>query len=85
MAAASATVKRVFLELGGKSAFVLLDDGDLAMAALICFVRDDVALGAGVRDHVAAGRAACALRRGGRRRAPRSRASHTETRLTPRT
>ena len=28
MAAASATVKRVFLELGGKSAFVLLDDGD---------------------------------------------------------
>jgi aldehyde dehydrogenase (NAD+) len=36
MAAASATVKRVFLELGGKSAFVLLDDGDAAMAALYC-------------------------------------------------
>jgi acyl-CoA reductase-like NAD-dependent aldehyde dehydrogenase len=36
MAAASATVKRVFLELGGKSAFVLLDDGDLATAALFC-------------------------------------------------
>jgi acyl-CoA reductase-like NAD-dependent aldehyde dehydrogenase len=36
MAAASATVKRVFLELGGKSAFVLLDDGDLTMAALFC-------------------------------------------------
>jgi acyl-CoA reductase-like NAD-dependent aldehyde dehydrogenase len=36
MAAASATVKRVFLELGGKSAFVLLDDGDVAMAALFC-------------------------------------------------
>jgi aldehyde dehydrogenase (NAD+) len=35
MAAASATVKRVFLELGGKSAFVLLDDGDLGMAGLI--------------------------------------------------
>ena len=35
MAAASATVKRVFLELGGKSAFVLLDDGDLAMAAMV--------------------------------------------------
>jgi len=34
MAAASDTVKRVFLELGGKSAFVLLDDGDAAMAAL---------------------------------------------------
>ena len=29
MAAASATVKRVFLELGGKSAFVVLDDADL--------------------------------------------------------
>jgi aldehyde dehydrogenase (NAD+) len=36
MAAASATVKRVFLELGGKSAFVLLDDGDMAMAAMFC-------------------------------------------------
>jgi aldehyde dehydrogenase (NAD+) len=36
MAAASATVKRVFLELGGKSAFVILDDGDVAMGALIC-------------------------------------------------
>jgi acyl-CoA reductase-like NAD-dependent aldehyde dehydrogenase len=36
MAAAGATVKRVFLELGGKSAFVLLDDGDAAMAALFC-------------------------------------------------
>ncbi len=36
MAAASATVKRVFLELGGKSAFVLLDDGDIAMGALFC-------------------------------------------------
>ncbi|MGH8977365.1 MAG: aldehyde dehydrogenase family protein, partial [Acidimicrobiia bacterium] len=36
MAAASATVKRVFLELGGKSAFVLLDDGDVSMAALFC-------------------------------------------------
>jgi acyl-CoA reductase-like NAD-dependent aldehyde dehydrogenase len=35
MAAASATVKRVFLELGGKSAFVLLDDGDVAMAAMV--------------------------------------------------
>jgi aldehyde dehydrogenase (NAD+) len=36
MAAASGTVKRVFLELGGKSAFVLLDDGDPSMAALFC-------------------------------------------------
>jgi acyl-CoA reductase-like NAD-dependent aldehyde dehydrogenase len=36
MAAASATVKRVFLELGGKSAFVMLDDGDVGMAAMFC-------------------------------------------------
>jgi acyl-CoA reductase-like NAD-dependent aldehyde dehydrogenase len=36
MAAASATVKRVFLELGGKSAFVLLDDGDVELAAMFC-------------------------------------------------
>ncbi len=36
MAAASATVKRVFLELGGKSAFVLLDDGDPNLAAMFC-------------------------------------------------
>jgi len=35
MAAASSTVKRVFLELGGKSALVLLDDGDPAIAALM--------------------------------------------------
>jgi acyl-CoA reductase-like NAD-dependent aldehyde dehydrogenase len=35
MAAASATVKRVFLELGGKSAFVMLDDGDPTISGLI--------------------------------------------------
>ncbi|MFK0284929.1 aldehyde dehydrogenase family protein [Streptomyces sp. NPDC090499] len=34
MAAASATLKRVFLELGGKSAMILLDDADLAGAAM---------------------------------------------------
>ncbi|GAA5052044.1 aldehyde dehydrogenase family protein [Nocardia callitridis] len=33
MAAASATLKRVFLELGGKSALIVLDDADLATAA----------------------------------------------------
>src|SRR3954466_6683290 len=36
MAAASATGKRGFLELGGKAAFVLLDDGDVGMAAMFC-------------------------------------------------
>src|SRR3954454_12851399 len=35
MAAASATVKKVFLELGGKSAFIALDDADMALACMI--------------------------------------------------
>ena len=35
MAAASDTVKKVFLELGGKSAFVMLDDADPALSAMI--------------------------------------------------
>ncbi|ORV41128.1 aldehyde dehydrogenase [Mycolicibacter engbaekii] len=34
MAAASGTLKRVFLELGGKSAAIILDDADFAMAAV---------------------------------------------------
>ena len=34
MEAASKTVKRVFLELGGKSAMVVLDDADFATAAM---------------------------------------------------
>jgi acyl-CoA reductase-like NAD-dependent aldehyde dehydrogenase len=34
MAAASQTCKKVFLELGGKSAAIVLDDGDFDMAAL---------------------------------------------------
>jgi aldehyde dehydrogenase (NAD+) len=34
MAAASDTVKRLFLELGGKSAFVVLDDADLDQAVM---------------------------------------------------
>ncbi|BBX63422.1 aldehyde dehydrogenase [Mycobacterium saskatchewanense] len=34
MAAASATVKRVFLELGGKSAVIMLDDADFRGAAM---------------------------------------------------
>src|SRR6266567_3170273 len=35
MEAASRTVKRVFLELGGKSAMVLLDDADIGTAAMM--------------------------------------------------
>ncbi|NUU24851.1 MAG: aldehyde dehydrogenase family protein [Streptomycetaceae bacterium] len=34
MAAASQTVKRVFLELGGKSAMIVLDDADFGVAAM---------------------------------------------------
>ena len=34
MEAASKTVKRVFLELGGKSAMILLDDADIGTAAM---------------------------------------------------
>ncbi|ORW90975.1 aldehyde dehydrogenase [Mycolicibacter terrae] len=35
MADAAATIKKVFLELGGKSAFVVLDDADLAAACSV--------------------------------------------------
>jgi len=35
MAAASGTVKRVFLELGGKSAMILLDDADPGLSAMM--------------------------------------------------
>ena len=69
MAAASATVKRVFLELGGKSAFVLLDDGDVGDGGDVLLLRGDLALGPGLRDHVPTRRPARPLRRGRRRRA----------------
>jgi acyl-CoA reductase-like NAD-dependent aldehyde dehydrogenase len=35
MEAASRTVKRVFLELGGKSAMIVLDDADVGLAAMV--------------------------------------------------
>ena len=36
MAAAAPTLKKVFFELGGKSAFLVLDEESLAMAAMFC-------------------------------------------------
>ncbi|EUA92643.1 aldehyde dehydrogenase family protein [Mycobacterium ulcerans str. Harvey] len=35
MADGAATIKRMFLELGGKSAFIVLDDADLAAASSV--------------------------------------------------
>jgi aldehyde dehydrogenase (NAD+) len=35
MAAASDTVKKTFLELGGKSAFIVMDDADLSLATML--------------------------------------------------
>jgi aldehyde dehydrogenase (NAD+) len=35
MAAASATVKKCFLELGGKSAFIVMDDADVPLASMM--------------------------------------------------
>ena len=52
----------------------------------VLFLRDDLALGAGLRDHVASRRAPCSLRRSGRDRPHDARpASRTATRPTPRT
>jgi aldehyde dehydrogenase (NAD+) len=36
MSRAAATVKKVFLELGGKSAHIILDDADMGLAAFMC-------------------------------------------------
>lgn len=47
MADASATVKRLFLELGGKSAFVVLDDADLESACMSCALPVTVHAGQG--------------------------------------
>ena len=86
MAAASATVKRVFLELGGKSAFVLLDDGDSAMAGAVLLVRRDLALRA--RDARSPRDSSCRARSSttsSTSRARRSTASPTATRPIPAT
>ena len=63
MADGSATLKKVFLELGGKSAFLVLDDADLARRVLDVGVHRVDARRAGLRDHHPACRAAGAIRR----------------------
>ena len=67
MELAAATVKRVFLELGGKSATIVLDDADFSTRAAgrLCGV---LPRRPGLRDTDAAAAAAVALR--GRRRVP---------------
>ena len=67
MECASATVKKVFLELGGKSANIVLDDAELRGGA--ADGRDDLcARRPGLRDHDASPAPALALRRGRRDR-----------------
>ena len=68
MADGAATLKKVFLELGGKSAFLVLDDADLAGACCDVGVHRVDARRAGLRDHHPTGGAARALRRGRRGR-----------------
>ncbi len=66
MAAGAPTIKKVFLELGGKSAFLVLDDADLAAACSMAGVHRFHARRPGLRDHHPPRRAAGALRRGSR-------------------
>ena len=63
MAAASDTLKRVFLELGGKSAAIVLDDADFNTAALFSAFTHGDPRRPGLRADVAAAGAAQAPRR----------------------
>ena len=54
----AATIKKVFLELGGKSAFLVLDDADVAGACSMAALHRVDARRAGLRDHHSAGGAA---------------------------
>lgn len=67
MSDAAATIKRVFLELGGKSAFVVLDDATWAARAR-CRRSPRPCTPAGLRHHHQAAGAPRPLRRGRRRR-----------------
>ena len=67
MAAASDTVKKVFLELGGKSAFVVLDDADIALATMFAGFTICRARRTGLCDHHQAVGAALQVRRSTRR------------------
>ena len=58
MADGAATIKKVFLELGGKSAFIVLDDADLGGAVGVAAFSASHARRAGLRDHHPAGGAA---------------------------
>ena len=58
MADGAATIKKVFLELGGKSAFIVLDDADLSGAVGVAGVLGVHARRAGMRHHHPAGGAA---------------------------
>ena len=69
MAAAAETLKKVFLELGGKSAFIVLDDADLAGAVRGRRVHAScVHAGQGCAHHHPAAGAPRQVRRGGRGR-----------------
>ena len=64
MADGAATIKKVFLELGGKSAFIVLDDADFGRRGEHGGLLGVHARRAGMRDHHPAGGAAGPIRRG---------------------
>ncbi len=57
IAASAGNLKKVFLELGGKSAAVVLDDADIAGAAAVHRVPGHDPCRAGLRHHHAPGAA----------------------------
>ena len=77
MAAASGNLKKVFLELGGKSANIVLDDADIGAGGRRLRLRGDDPRRAGLRDHHPPAAAPLPLRRGRRdgRRADRARSA----------